>query len=348
MCLRLPKLAQPGKFHQAELLGRPEASQLTGTTSLPYRGSNASGGAESSASASTSPGPINSNAQIFRNTGDEKAAAGDYGSAIMFYGEAIRQDPSDSELLLCRALAHRLSQPANYNAALSDANAAIQNDPANWNAWNVKGDIMTGLGDLDGAEEAFQNALGFASGMDRLRVQGSLGDVRARRAAGAQVSSQPTITTPAPTIPAPAPTPIASQIPPTSNPFQRNSTVTSARSNPLNSAPPAATSTSTPPKAKSPPQAKPQPKPQSKPQPKPTPSVSISSAPGNSSSTFTTPSASASNVRRNSRLSPTSPSTTGTSTGPAAAPAQIRPPPSPSLGTRTAGATAQARKTSNV
>jgi len=92
----------------------------------------------------------------------------------MFYGEAVKHAPTDSELLLCRALAYRLSQPANYTAALSDANSAIQNDPSNWNAWNIKGELMVGLGDLDGAEEAFQNALGSATGMDRLKVSSSI------------------------------------------------------------------------------------------------------------------------------------------------------------------------------
>jgi|SRR5579871_2805238 len=125
----------------------------------------------------------NDQVQYLRQVGDRKFDAGEYAVAASFYEEAIKLTPTNTDLILSRALAYRLSTPPNNIAALADANSAIQLSPDNWNAWYTKGEILVAMNDFGGAEEAFQNALGFANRMDRPRVQSSLAEVRSKKAA---------------------------------------------------------------------------------------------------------------------------------------------------------------------
>ncbi|KAJ4373068.1 Small glutamine-rich tetratricopeptide repeat-containing protein 2 [Neocucurbitaria cava] len=130
------------------------------------------------------PNPVSQqivNAGLFRNAADEKTAAGDFVSAITLYEQAIKLTPDDPELLLCRAMAHRLSNPPQYQAALRDVNVAIQSNPTSWYAWHTKGELMGCLNDYDGAEEAFREAYASAAGMDKIKVQTSIGDIRRKK-----------------------------------------------------------------------------------------------------------------------------------------------------------------------
>ncbi len=130
------------------------------------------------------------NASLFRSAADEKTAVGDFAAAITLYEQAIKLTPDDAELLLCRAMACRLSNPPQFQSALRDANAAIEVNPTSWYAWHTKGELMGCLDDFDGAEEAFREAYASATGMDKIKVQTSLGEIRRKRDMATTFASQ--------------------------------------------------------------------------------------------------------------------------------------------------------------
>ncbi|KAI9781776.1 MAG: hypothetical protein M1839_005769 [Geoglossum umbratile] len=119
---------------------------------------------------------------LFQSRADERAGKGDFSGAIVMYDEALRHAPTDTTILLGRSSAYMMSTPPKLDLALQDANAAIQYDPTCWQAWLQKGETCQRMGDLQGAEDAFVNSEGFATGASRFSVQRSLVDVRALRA----------------------------------------------------------------------------------------------------------------------------------------------------------------------
>jgi hypothetical protein len=102
----------------------------------------------------------------------------DYAGAITMFGEALRFNPADYESVVNRAVAYLFLGSLDY--ALTDVNTALQHNPTAWYPWKTKGDILCAKGEFNSAEEAYQNALGFAQGMDKMTVQRSLTDVRIR------------------------------------------------------------------------------------------------------------------------------------------------------------------------
>jgi hypothetical protein len=71
-----------------------------------------------------------------------------------------------------------MATPPRLQDAQQDINAAIQRSPTNWQAWLQKGDVLTGLGDKQGAEQACLNAVNFADGMNTLTAQRALAQAR--------------------------------------------------------------------------------------------------------------------------------------------------------------------------
>lgn len=137
---------------------------------------------------------------LFRARGDDRAQHRDYNGAAMMYDEALRYAPTDTTILLSRSFAHMMSTPPRLDLALQDADAAIQHSPTNWQGWLQKGDTHLRMGDINGAEEALVNAVGFAQGVDKFTAQRLLADVQARRgqsssAAEPSGTSQSTIPT---------------------------------------------------------------------------------------------------------------------------------------------------------
>ena len=126
---------------------------------------------------------------LFRSRGDDHVQNGDYNAAVVMFTEALRYAPADTTLLISRSLAYMMSTPERLNLALQDADAAIRHDPTNGQAWSQKGEALLREGDIQGAEEALVNAVGFAKGLDKLTAQRSLADVRARR--GQTPAAQP-------------------------------------------------------------------------------------------------------------------------------------------------------------
>ena len=326
------------------------------------------------------------NAGLFRNAADEKTAAGDFASAITLYEQAIKLNPDDSELLLCRAMAYRLSSPPQYQAALLDANAAIQSNPTSWYAWHTKGELLGCLDDYDGAEEAFREAHAFASGMDKIKVFSSVGDIRKKRELAntrpPQVLTSPHHTnTPPTTHQQPAfntqsnmhtelPSPSPSYSTPTSPPSAPSLTVPTQSTNPYSSpSTPAIPSRTPSPYISTPTTLHTTPSPgqqhatstpayqaptpssnftdpsqplvpipltplsatQSTPTPAPTPQRAPSIAVNSTPAPTTSRTSSFGNTLQPSAIS----SSPGSSQ--ATAPSQVRPPPSPSIGTRTMG-----------
>jgi hypothetical protein len=120
------------------------------------------------------------------------------------YGKALSYAPTDSTLLLSRSLAHMMTTPPRLDLALADADAAIQYGPTNWQAWLQQGQIRLKMGDMDGAEGALVNAVGFAQGVDKLTAQRSLADLRSQRAMSPPVANRPASSVPS-TSPATSP-----------------------------------------------------------------------------------------------------------------------------------------------
>lgn len=121
------------------------------------------------------------------------------------YNKALKNAPSDTTILLSRSLAHMLSSPPQLDLALQDADAAIQINPTHWHGWQQKGATLQRKGDFQGAEEALMNAVGFATGVEKVAAQGSLADARARRD-----QSSPVVELPSSSVPSISPTPHSS------------------------------------------------------------------------------------------------------------------------------------------
>ncbi|EER22999.1 hypothetical protein D8B26_004292 [Coccidioides posadasii str. Silveira] len=152
----------------------------------------------------------------FRSQGDDLSQRGDYNGAAVMYEAALRVAPNDISLLLSRTMALSMTNPPRLDLALKDADTVIQLDPRSWQGWLEKGRILSRMGDLQAAEEALTNAVGFASDYGRNVAQSALADVRARRAqfsATTTTTSSPALTstnTTPPTFsspPAPPPPP---------------------------------------------------------------------------------------------------------------------------------------------
>ena len=106
------------------------------------------------------------------------AEAQDYDGAIAKYDSALLSQPSDATTLLYRSIANALRPKPRLDLAIQDAGRVIELEPSNWRAWKQKGDIHRRQGDLQAASEALENAVGFASGADRVDTQGILNSIQ--------------------------------------------------------------------------------------------------------------------------------------------------------------------------
>ncbi|EEP77420.1 predicted protein [Uncinocarpus reesii 1704] len=133
----------------------------------------------------------------FRSQGDELTQRGDYNGAVVMYDAALRAAPNDIGLLLSKTTALSMSNPPRLDLALKDADTVIQLDPRSWQGWLEKGRILSRMGDMQGAEEALTNAVGFAQDYGKNVAQSALADVRARRtqfSASSTTTSSPAFT----------------------------------------------------------------------------------------------------------------------------------------------------------
>jgi tetratricopeptide (TPR) repeat protein len=84
-----------------------------------------------------------------------------------------------------------MTTPLRLDLALIDADAAVQYDPTNWQAWLQQGETLLKMGDGEGAEESLLNAVQFAQGANKLTAQKSLAEVRVRRTGQPPAAEQP-------------------------------------------------------------------------------------------------------------------------------------------------------------
>jgi tetratricopeptide (TPR) repeat protein len=141
-----------------------------------------SAASQQQATTSPSAGPSTDRAitEVFRSRGDARAQAGNYNGAIVMYDEALAATPTDTALLLSRSFAHSMSTPPNLDLSLKDANAAVQIDDRNWQAWQQLGETRLKMGYIAVAVEALENALRLANGYDKVTVQRALTEARSR------------------------------------------------------------------------------------------------------------------------------------------------------------------------
>jgi hypothetical protein len=106
-------------------------------------------------------------ADIFESHGDACLSRQDYNAAVVMFNQAITYAPHKPSLLCKRSYCYMLSTPPNFDAALQDAEAAIQQDPTFWRGWMQQGEVRLRNGDVQGAETAFGVAVDFAEGNDK-------------------------------------------------------------------------------------------------------------------------------------------------------------------------------------
>jgi hypothetical protein len=125
----------------------------------------------------------------FRSQGDDLVVQNDYNGAIVMYNAALRCAPDDVGILLSRSVAHSMSTPPKHDLALKDADTVIQLKPDWWHGWLQKGEILSQMDELQLAEEALTNAVGFAQGVDRTLAHRTLANVQARQARSPSATS---------------------------------------------------------------------------------------------------------------------------------------------------------------
>jgi len=127
--------------------------------------------------------------KVFASSGDRLIEQGSYNIAVYMYDEALKFAPADTTILLSRSLAHMLSDPPAINAAHNDVKQCLELDPKNWQAWQLKGDLLMREDNFKDAEPAFRNAIAYSKGMDKVRAQRSLADARSKAGAAIAVGS---------------------------------------------------------------------------------------------------------------------------------------------------------------
>lgn len=113
-----------------------------------------------------------------------------YNRAVDMYSSAIQQAPHDSNLHVCRSVAHVMSTAGRLDLALRDADEAIRLGPTHSQGWVQKGEIFIRMGRGAEAVGVLSRALGFAWIDEKLAIQRSLAAAQAL-SAGRTPSPQP-------------------------------------------------------------------------------------------------------------------------------------------------------------
>ncbi|KAF4622668.1 hypothetical protein G7Y89_g14358 [Cudoniella acicularis] len=118
--------------------------------------------------------------RVFAASGDRLVEQGSYNTAIVMYDEALQLIPDDTTILLSRSLAYLLSEPPAIDLAQKDVERCLDVEPENWQAWQLKGDLLIRNNNFHEAEPAFLKAITYSKGMDKVRAQRSLADGRSK------------------------------------------------------------------------------------------------------------------------------------------------------------------------
>lgn len=117
-------------------------------------------GASSSAAAAAPPKPSGptdeekASAEALKGQGNAAMSKKDYKTAIDFYTQALALNPNNPIYLSNRAAAH--SSMGNYDAAITDAEIAVDTDPKYTKAWSRLGLARFAKGDARGSMEAYK------------------------------------------------------------------------------------------------------------------------------------------------------------------------------------------------
>lgn len=120
----------------------------------------------------------NSEAEGYKNKGNEAYKAGNYDEAIKQYNKAITLDPTTATYYSNRAAVH--ASKGDNNSALADANKCLGCDAAFVKGYSRKGQALLNLGKLDEAEAAYKEGLAVDS-TNQTCSQGLQSVARARR-----------------------------------------------------------------------------------------------------------------------------------------------------------------------
>ncbi|GAA5995993.1 uncharacterized protein JCM10292_004878 [Rhodotorula paludigena] len=108
--------------------------------------------------------PLSAEAEAAKEEGNALFKAGDYAGARDKYGKAIELAPTSFVLLGNRAFASLKLASPDYSSALSDAEAAVKLAPT-WAKGHVRrGEALQGLGRVDEAVKAFEEAVRTGTG----------------------------------------------------------------------------------------------------------------------------------------------------------------------------------------
>ena len=129
---------------------------------------------------SPAPSQTPSHSAVFRDRGLELLSQDEnVEGAIAMFDSALKSQPGDATTLRCRAWAYLMRVPPRMDLAIGDVDRIIEGDVDGWKGWKMKGDLLQRQGDLQGAAEALEHAVGFAQGVDRLEPQALLKLVQA-------------------------------------------------------------------------------------------------------------------------------------------------------------------------
>jgi len=136
-----------------------------------------------------SSGQFNADMQLFRSYGDTHLEQGRYNDAVVMYMAALENASDDAELLLSLSVALMMSTPPQLPCALQDVQKAIQQNPNNTQAYITEADIHEQMGQYDEADAVLRRAIEVLTGIERVRIQQSRENMRARREQAQYVSS---------------------------------------------------------------------------------------------------------------------------------------------------------------
>ena len=95
--------------------------------------------------------------EVEKQKGNERFKAGDYGTAVKHYTEAIKRNPQDAKIYSNRAACY--TKLMSFDLALKDCDQSIGLDPSFIKAYLRKAMVHRGMGQTSKAQSTYEKAL---------------------------------------------------------------------------------------------------------------------------------------------------------------------------------------------
>ncbi|GAA5821733.1 hypothetical protein JCM11251_000996 [Rhodosporidiobolus azoricus] len=124
--------------------------------------------------------PLSPEAEAAKEEGNVLFKKGDFEGAKEKYSKAIELAPTSYLLLGNRSLTSLKLSPPSYSSALSDADAALSLAPTWAKGYVRRGEALEGLGKVEEAVKAFEEAVKKGTGTVKTEAQGKLEKARSK------------------------------------------------------------------------------------------------------------------------------------------------------------------------